>query len=479
MSDIQVTGISSGIDWGSIIDELINKERTIETQWQSEQQKLEDKEYLYEELATYFKDLKSSLDPLTRESTFLNKTAEVNVVSGSENFISVETDSNAAIDRYEIEVLQVAREHRVASDRQDDPGAPLGVSGSFSVSIGSFSVTITVDADDSLSDVEAKIAEQISKVSEEKGAASPLRAEVIDNRLVLSSEETGTDYAITVSDPDGVLKAIGLLDDAGAFKNELQEASNAVLKVDGLTVERSKNTIDDLFDGVKFEVKYQGKATVDVVLDAEEAVSSVKSMIEAYNAALDWINIRMTEEPASDPKSDIERRWGLLRGDSLLWGAKQNMRYILSKPRSDGDGNLTTLASLGIETDSTDYGKSGKLTFDEGKFMKAMLESPDKVKSVMNAFAKELQAYADGMVSESPQSVGGTTAKKGKIPNKIDQLERQAEAISQRIEELEARLAIEQASLEAMYADMETRLAELTQMTSYLSFLNYNSGSTE
>jgi flagellar capping protein FliD len=88
----------------------------------------------------------------------------------------------------------------------------------------------------------------------------------------------------------------------------------------------------------------------------------------------------------------------------------------------------------------------------------------------MNAFAKELQAYADGMVSESSQSVGGTTAKKGKIPNKIDQLERQARAISQRIDELEARLAMEQASLEAMYADMETRLAELTQMTMYLGF---------
>lgn len=470
---MQVTGVSSGIDWGSIIDELINSKRAIENQWRSEQQKLEDKESLYKELATYFKDLRSSLDPLSREATFLNKSAEVNVVSGPENFISVDAQSDASIDRYEIEVLQVAKEHRVASDRQDDPGAPLGVSGSFSVSIGSFSVTITVDANDSLSDVEAKIAEQISKVSEEKGVASPFKAEVIDNRLVLSSEKTGADYSITVSDPDGVLKELGLLDDTGAYKNELQEASNAMLKVDGLTVERASNTIDDLFDGVKFEVKYQGKATIDIVLDAEEAVSSVKSMIEAYNAALDWINIRMTEEPVSDPQSDIERRWGLLRGDSLLWGAKQNMRYIISKPRSYEDGSLATLASLGIETDSSDYGKSGKLAFDESKFMKAMLESPEKVKSVMNAFAKELQAYADGMVSESSQSVGGTTAKKGKIPNKIDQLERQARAISQRIDELEARLAMEQASLEAMYADMETRLAELTQMTMYLGFLSY------
>ncbi|MCD6182687.1 MAG: flagellar filament capping protein FliD [Thermovirga sp.] len=472
MADMQITGVSSGIDWGKIIDEQINSRRAIESQWKEEQQKLEDKEVLYKELETYFKDLKSSLDPLTMESTFLNKKAEISVLSGSEDFLSVEAAPDASVDRYEVEVLQVAKNHRVTSDRQDSSSDALGLSGTFGLAIGSFSVSVTVDEGDNLEAVANKINDSVSKAAEEQSIASPIAAEIIDNRLVISSTKTGADYAITATDADGVLKSLGVIDETGEFKNEIQQASNALLNVDGITIERPSNTIDDVFEGVTFDVKYEGKASVDIVLDAEEAVNGVKSMVEAYNAALDWINIRMTEEPVSDPKSDIERRWGLLRGDPLLWGSKQEMRYIVSKPRDGGDGELATLAYLGIETESVDYGKSGKLQFDESKFMEAMLESPEKVKNIMNSFAGELKAFADGKISESPQNVGLTTAKEGEIPNRIDQLERQARAISQRIDALEAQLAMEQAALEALYTNMETRLAELTKMSSYITSLS-------
>jgi len=472
MSDMQITGLSSGIDWGKIIDEQINSRRAIESQWKEEQQKIEDKEALYKELETYFKDLKSSLDPLTMESTFLNKKAEISVLSGPEDFLSVDVTPDASVDRYEVEVLQVAKNHRVTSDRQDSISDALGLSGTFDLTIGSFNVSVTVGEDDNLEVVADKINDSVSKAAEEQSIAPPITAEIIDNRLVISSAKTGEDYIITVTDLDGVLKSLGVVDDTGTFKNEIQQASNAILNVDGITIERSSNTIDDVFEGVTFDVKYEGRASVDIVLDAEEAVNGVKSMVEAYNAALDWINIRMTEEPASDPKSDIERRWGLLRGDSLLWGSKQEMRYIVSKPRDAGNGERVTLAYLGIETESVDYGKSGKLKFDESKFMKAMLESPEKVKNIMNSFAGELKVFADGKISESPQNVGLTTAKEGEIPNKIDQLERQAEAISQRIDALEAQLAMEKAALEALYTNMEMRLAELTKMSSYITSLS-------
>jgi len=472
MADMQITGVSSGIDWGKIIDEQINSRRAIESQWKEEQQKLEDKEVLYKELETYFKDLGSSLDPLTMESTFLNKKAELSVLSGSEDFISVEVTPDASVDRYEVEVLQVAKSHRVTSDRQDSSSDALGISGTFDLAIGSFNVSVTVDVSDDLEAVADKINDSVSKAAEEQSIAPPITAEIVDNRLVISSAKTGEDYTITANDPDEVLKSLGVLDDTGAFKNEIQQAYNAILNVDGITIERSSNTIDDLFEGVTFDVKYEGRASVDVVLDAQEAVNAVKGMVEAYNAALDWINIRMTEEPVSDPKSDIERRWGLLRGDSLLWGSKQDMRYIVSKPRDAGDGKLATLAYLGIETESADYGKSGKLKFDESKFMEAMLESPEKVKNIMNSFAGELKALADGKISKSPQKVGLTIAKEGEIPNRIDQLERQARAISQRIDALEAQLAMEKAALEALYTNMETRLAELTKMSSYIASLS-------
>jgi flagellar hook-associated protein 2 len=138
----------------------------------------------------------------------------------------------------------------------------------------------------------------------------------------------------------------------------------------------------------------------------------------------------------------------------------------------DVEGTFKTLSSIGLGTESADYGKSGKLEFDEATFMEAMLEDPESVTELMNAFAADLQDFTDSMVSDSTVSVGGTTAKEGKITNRIDYLETQSDEIDERIESWEAQLEMEQATLEARYTAMEVALAELEQSSSYLSALS-------
>lgn len=476
MSDFQITGVSSGIDWGTIIDTTIESERTIEYDWLEEQEDIEGKMVLYEELDTYLEDLRDCMDPLEMESTFLNKTADINVLSGSDGFLSISATSDAEIGKYSMEVLSVAKSHSIAGSRVDNISSDLELSGDFSLAVGDFEITVSVSSTDSLSDVVSAINSAVEEQASEEGIELPFTAKIMDNTLILASGKTGEDYAITTTDGDGVLEGLGILDETGAVANELQAAKDASIKVDGLEITRSSNTIDDVIEGLTLEIAGEGTASVDVTLDAETAVNSINSMIEAYNATLEWINIRLTEESVEDPQSDVESRWGLLRGDSLVWGTKQNMRDIASMPRTDSvDGEYKTLSSIGIATESVDYGKSGKLEFDESSFMEAMLNDPSAVKDLMNSFATEMKDFTESMISNSSVEIGGTTVKEGSLSNTIDSLQRSSSDIDERIEELETRLALEKASLETLYANMETTLSELTQQASYLSALtSYN-----
>jgi flagellar hook-associated protein 2 len=472
MSDFQITGLSSGIDWGNIIDTMMENKKAVQKQWESEQKTIDDKISLYKELDVYMEDLRETLDPLERESTFMNKSAEITTLQGAESFISMEVAPEAEIEEYNIEVIDVALNHRVASDRVDDTASALGHEGSFSLSSGEFSVDMDISAGQSLEDIVTAINSAVEEKASEEGIERPFSASIMDNTLILSSSNTGSDYSITSSDPDGILQDLGVLDSEGAFAREIQAARDASLSVDGLSITRSSNKIDDLISGVTLELHGQGSAKAEVVLDAEQAVSSVKSMVEAYNAAMDWINIKLSEKPVEDPQSDIEERWGLLKGDTMLWSAKQEMRRTVSKPRYDMQGEFRTLSSIGIETESANYGKSGKLEFDESAFMEGMLKDPASVQDLLNSMASEMKVFADNMSSDSSINVGGVSAVEGKIPNRIDSLERRSDDIDERITDFNARLEMERASLEALYSNMETTLAKLSEQSSYLGYFS-------
>ncbi|MFP4482722.1 MAG: flagellar filament capping protein FliD [Thermovirgaceae bacterium] len=471
MSDFQITGLSSGIDWGNIIDTMMEKKRAVETQWYEEQEKLDTKALLYEELATNLSGLQGSLDPLKRESTFLSKSVAVTPTAGTAEPVAVSASPEAEIGRFNVDVTSVAANHRVAGNRYDDADAALGLEGSFDLSVGDFSVTVDVSSDQSLKDVAETINAAITQQAEEAEIAPPLSAQVLDNTLILEAEQTGSENALSVTDTDGLLVNLGIVDGTGDYTNVLQEPADAQITLDGLDVTRSSNTIDDLIEGVSIEVTAPGSAQVDVSLDAEAAVTGVKGMLEAYNQTLDWVNIRLTEESDEDPESDVEKKWGLLKGDDLLWSCKQDMRSITSKIRYDLEGEYKSLSSVGITTESVDYGKSGKLEFDESAFMDAMLDDPEGVQKVLQSFAEEMQGFTKQMISGAPESVGGSMVKTGTVINRIDSLEKRSSQIDERIADFEARLEMEQASLEKLYANMETRLSEMNQQSYHFSAL--------
>ena len=156
------------------------------------------------------------------------------------------------------------------------------------------------------------------------------------------------------------------------------KAQDAILDLNGVEVRRSSNTIDDLVGNTTLELKNIGHVGMEIVLDTEKAITAIQEFVTAYNDAMDWINIRLSEEEEVEQNSedwqtssDFDKKFGLLHGNSMLWQTKNRLRQLISDS-VETLGPLSMLSQLGITTESADYGKSGKIEFDQSKFMEAL-----------------------------------------------------------------------------------------------------------
>ena len=145
------------------------------------------------------------------------------------DLIGVSVTNAAALGGHQLEVLRVAKAHKVSSDSVASDTTALGYSGTFTVN----GQSVTVSATDTLQDVRDRINAANTGASATGVTASIVNAGSQDKTfLVLTADATGT--SMTLADTSGTpLDSLGILTGA-AIKNELQAAETARLKADGL-----------------------------------------------------------------------------------------------------------------------------------------------------------------------------------------------------------------------------------------------------
>ena len=134
-----------------------------------------------------------------------------------------------------------------------------------------------------------EVAEAINAETDESGVkASVLKVSATSYMLILSSAETGETITASSVSGDDVLVGLGLLDDEGAFADELQAAQQAIFSIDGVEVTRSSNDVDDVLDGVTLhlyqETPDDTSITVEVGTDLSTVKEAISALVDAYNA---------------------------------------------------------------------------------------------------------------------------------------------------------------------------------------------------
>lgn len=282
----------------------LNKEQT--------NQQLEVWRKINTELST-FKDKVKSLEGIF---------SQMKAGSGDEEVFSATANKYARAGSYQIEVLQLAQSHRVASTRLTepiDPGTDLNLGltdtgGTFTINVGSNSFQVTVSGDDSLNDVMDQINNADGNLDSDK---QPLvEASIIDNTLVLESVNTGASQQLSFIDDNGVLAELGIVDGSNNIQLELQAAQDAVFKVDSLQITRDTNQIDDVLTGVtlQLEGKLNTKATLTVGTDQELIKEKITAFVDQFN----HIQEQISQYSGTTTDQDGNIQGGVLTGESAV-----------------------------------------------------------------------------------------------------------------------------------------------------------------
>src|SRR5690606_33167487 len=101
------------------------------------------------------------------------------------------------------------------------------------------------------------------------------------SRLILTSTETGTDaaFSLSVSGGDANLASLATFDVANP---NARAAQNAIIEVDGETVTSQSNEFSTVISGVTITAKTVGSSTVDIARTDANVLDTVKEFVTAY-----------------------------------------------------------------------------------------------------------------------------------------------------------------------------------------------------
>jgi len=254
----------------------------------------------------------------------------------------------------------------------------------------------------------------------------------------LKSEQTGYTYRMEFG-------ASSLLDTLGVNNNALSSGTtggyiynvgtsitdselSSIFELDGLTMYRDSNNVDDAYTGITFKLLdvFSQPVTVSVEPDIDAVKKDVEEFISKYNEVIDFLKENARMNPDTYEK-------GPLSQDSVYSGMIAELRTMVSEPvDSVANSNYRLLYSIGIEAD-----RDGKLSIkDTEKFNNALEANPSFVSdlfSTSDGVATKLVDYIDRFVK-----TGGTidTSKK-QIDNRIQSLQDRIEYMNEILDKKE------------------------------------------
>ncbi len=354
-----VSGLASGIQYNNIIDAMIQADRAstavIETRKATFQGRLDAVRSLNSKMLSVQLDLAS----LNNKTLFNGKSA----ISSNTSAITSTASSSAAAGTYNFEVLAVAKASQLATAGSASSSAGLGA-GTISLQLGTAGAT-TINIDDSSSSLDG-IARAIN------AAGVGVNASVVNDgssgtpyRLMLTSKDTGTANAITVSGTGGM----GTLFTGSTV---LQAGSDAQIRLgsgaNALTLTKSSNTFPDVVQGLTLTANAVGSSTVTVGNQSGDVSTAVKNFVDSYNAVAQY----MTDNASFNSTNS---KAGVLFGESDVRTQFNSLTQTILGSVPGLPLTMSTMTAVGIDYDRT----TGKLTLDQTKLTDAVNADPQAV----------------------------------------------------------------------------------------------------
>jgi flagellar hook-associated protein 2 len=248
---VSFSGLSSGIDFQSVVDAIIKSRQIPIDSLQTDVSGRDDKIKAYNDFNTLLTNLKNSMSKLYGAVSFQNASDDFQARSvyasttrsdgqapaDAASLVSAASDNSAAIANHTLEVMRIATAQKIAATSVSSTTGTLGTL--LGVTDGSFDlngVTIDVFASDTIQDLRDRINAANKGASPTGVSASIVSVSATQNILVLSSDKTGAANQMAfTNETGGVLASLGISNDGGTtIVNQLQAGLDARMKADGL-----------------------------------------------------------------------------------------------------------------------------------------------------------------------------------------------------------------------------------------------------
>ncbi len=462
-------GIGSGLDISGIISKLMQVEQRPLTQLNTKEAKQQAQLSAFGSLKSALSSFQESVKALAKPALFTGFKATLTDTTVA----TVSTSVKVAAGVHEIEVQSLAQAQKIKSEAFVTTDTIIGNGtltiafgtyngdGTFTVNTEKAAKTITIDpAKSTLSDIRNTINEANT------GVTASIVNDGNGNRLVIASRDTGLTNAlkITVDDADGnhtdntgLSKLAFDASSTGGVTNmaEAVPAKNAKMKIDGIAVEKSSNTISDALEGVTFNLLKANPGT-NMTLTVEQDKASVETAVKAFVTAYNELEKSIGNLSRYDTAN---KQASVLTGDSTVRMVQNRVRAMLTGNQS-AVGGINSLSELGIS-----FQKDGTLKLDNSK-LSTVLVDPDK--NVAAFFSTQTMEGTEGFATRLDQLLDGMARSDGLINNRMDGINSTIKGIGRQREALEHRLGEVEKRLRAQFTALDSMVASMTQTNNYL-----------
>lgn len=448
MATLSSPGIGSGIDVRAIIEKLMTVEQQPLVKLNTRVVELKAQLSAYGSLKSSVSTFRDALDKLAD----LEKFKVFKATTSDEAVASVSASSTAARGVYNIEVLRTAENHRLAAGTTygNVDATVIGSAGEMmNISVGGAAFEIEFGGK-----TLAGIRDAINSSSENTGVTASILKDDVGYRLSLSSNETGSAKALTVtytgSDPLALSALNTDRDGSGGFTTADLDAS---VRLEGqFNITSSSNTLTETVQGVSIQLKKAGTTSITVDRDTSSVEASVQAMAKAYSDLVATMG---------------KMRSQVLKSDSAgISSIESQMRSVLSQ-ESQVDGPFSNAFEIGLSTQ-----KNGSLALDTKILKSAMEKDYDGLARLFadpeQGLAKRMRTLADSFLETGAMLDGRQEG----INNQIRQEETRKASIEQRLKIVEARLTATYNSLDGVVTRMTGTGNLLIQQLSGLTNLN-------
>ncbi len=415
------SGIGSVLDVNTIVSNLMNVERAPLT-------KVATQKTAYQSQISAYGTLKSALSTFQTSVNALSSLSKFNaqsVTSSNTNVLTATSSGSATVGSYDISVSQLAKSQKLSVGGFASTSDVVGT-GSLTISFGTFTPEVTTPFTASSFTPNAAKADLNITIDSSNNTLAGVRdainaadasvtATIVNdgttNRLVITSKDTGevNSLKIVVADGDGNnLDASGLSKlaydpqaTAGNGKNlsVLQDAKNSILKIDGIDIVKSSNSITDAIEGVTLNLVglTSGSAlNLSVATNQDAVKTSVTSFVDAYNK-LDTTLRNLTKFDETGQAN------GALLGDSTARSVINQIRAVMNTAIANGS-SINSLTQIGVT-----FQRDGKLSLDSTKFASAVSSNFNDIASLFAATARATDPQVS-FVSSTSKTKEGTYA---------------------------------------------------------------------